>query len=383
MKPLETRASDERVSAVLAALLNLQVRPTRTAAPVATASDTALPVMKVVFSGPTLVKPLELTLHPSSDPAAEVQVETSDREGVFLAKPKVNDFWKLQPNHLRDQHLVRIPVEALTALRIRSSTYAEVVLDKQGDTWMLSRFGKQEPANQERVKRVLDGLNAAQVRDFVSDAAADLKPFGLHQPFLTIEWQAAGATAALQFGQAADGTVTARRTDEPFIYRVNSSILGAIPPDSVRWRGTKIVNSSIFAVRRIIIAEGDRPSITLNHDPDDASFTANTAGRDITAQLDKARANRLLQMLVNFEAVDWSSDRSLALVALRNPTLTVQLLLSDPGNPNATVKPITLSFAPTQPGMDTALYHGRLDMEPDTFLINRDLYHELVAPLVK
>ena len=92
VKPLETRASDERVSAVLAALLNLQVRSTRTAAPVATAGDPALAVMKIVFSGPAMAKPLELTLHPSSDPAAEVQVETSDREGVFLAKPKVNDF---------------------------------------------------------------------------------------------------------------------------------------------------------------------------------------------------------------------------------------------------------------------------------------------------
>jgi hypothetical protein len=33
--------------------------------------------------------------------------------------------------------------------------------------------------------------------------------------------------------------------------------------------------------------------------------------------------------------------------------------------------------------MDTALYNGRKDQDPDTFFISRDIYHELTAPVVK
>lgn len=381
-KPIQTRASNERVDAIVAAFLNLKVRPARGATPVAVAGSD-LPVLKVRFACESIAKPVEITLHPNVDPAAEVQVQAANREGVFLAPAKVNDFWKLQPNHLRDQFFVRILAEQTTALRIRTATNPEVILDRKGDTWMLTRFGKIEPANQDRIRKLFDALNAAQVRDFLSDAAANLEPFGLHQPFLSIEWQAAGKTTVLQFGQGADGVIAARVTDEPFIYRVSASLFNSVPPDSIRWRGTKLVNTSIFAARRIIVAEGDKPALTLVHDPDDTSWSASIAGRDVTPVLDKARANQLLQKLVDFQVSDWSSDRTAAIIALKNPSLTVQLLLVEPGNRAAEPKPVTLTFAPTQPGMDTAIYHGRKDQEPDTFLISRDLYHELTMPLVR
>jgi hypothetical protein len=44
---------------------------------------------------------------------------------------------------------------------------------------------------------------------------------------------------------------------------------------------------------------------------------------------------------------------------------------------------VTLTFAPLQPGMDTGIYHGRKDQDPDTFFISRDIYRELTAPVVK
>ena len=382
VKPIQTRGSDDRVNAVITAFLNLKVKPARITTPAPTAGP-ELPVMTVTLEGPSLARPVVLTFHPNADPTGEVQTEASNREGVFLASAKVNDFWKLQPNHLRDQNLVAIPKDQISSLRIRSQAHAEVVLDKQGENWMLKRFGTVEPANQERVTKLIDSLNTAQVRDFLSDAGTNLETWGLHQPFLSIEWGQEGTTKVLEFGQGAEGVLTARVTDEPFIYRVGTSLLSSIPPDSLRWRGTKILNESIFAARRIIVAEGDRPALTLFHNPDDTSWTGSFAGRDVTSQIDKAKANQLLQKLVEFQVSDWNSDRSSALQALKNPTLTVQLLLKPPGSPDAVNRAVTLTFAPLQPGMDTALYHGRKDQDPDTFLISRDLYHELIKPVVK
>lgn len=383
-KPIKTRASDERVKAIISALVNLKIKPTKIMVPAPTAGAD-LPVMQVSLSGKNLAEPLVLTLHPNADPSAEVQVQASNREGVFLASAKVGDFWKLQPNHLRDQNLVAVPKDQVTSVRIRSLANAEVVLDKQGDTWMLKRFGQVEPANQDRITKLFEALNSSQVREFLSDSATatNLDTWGLHQPLLSIEWQAGGKSCVLQFGQGTSGILTARIADEPFVYRVNTALLNSVPPDSLRWRSTRVISASMFAARRIVLTEGDKPAVSLFYNPDDATWKASIASRDVTAQLDKARANQLLQKLVDFQASDWSSDRGGALVALKNPSLTIQLLLSAPGADPSAGKPTMLTFAPLQPGMDTALYHGRKNEDPDTFLITRDLYRELINTVVK
>lgn len=384
VRPIQTSAADARVTALINGFLTLKLKPSKAAAsPTIAGSD--LPDMQVIFEGENLAKPLSLTLHPIPGTTGEVLVRADHREGAFLAVAKAA--WKLQPGDLRNQNIVRIPKDQATALRLRSLAHGDIVLDKKGDTWMLTRFGKVESANQERVAKLLDTLNATPVAEFLSDSGNNLESWGLDKPFLTIEWQAAGKTSALEFGQAS-GIFTARVRDEPFIYRPKTiqngfDMFSAIPPDSLRWRTTKIVNVSIFAVHRIIVAEGDKPALTLLHNPDDASWSATIAGRDVTSQLDKERANQLLQKLAEFQASDWNSNHREALDALEKPSLTVQLLLGDPLHPKAELQPLSLAFAPFQPGANSEYYHGRKDQETDTFVISRDAYRELVAPVVK
>jgi hypothetical protein len=382
VKPIQTRASEDALKAVVITLATMKVKPSRNATPTPGPGADAQPTV-ITFENEGAPKPTVIKLHSNADPSGEAQVQASHRDGVFLAPAEFNAL-KFEPNALRDQHLVSIPKDQVTALRITTLNSPEVVLDKQGDVWFLKRFGgKGELANQERVSRLFATLNSAQVREFLSDAAASLDPYGLHQPFLSIEWRIGDKKTALQFGQGTDGILTARVTDEPFIYRARTELLNAIPTDSLRWKSTKIVNASIFAAQRIVVAEGDRPPIALVHNPADSSWTASVAGRDVTAQIDHTRANQLLQKLVNFEAADWNSSRGEALAALKNPSLTIRLVLANPLDPAAQPKPVTLSFAPLQPGMDTSVYHGRKDEEPDTFIITRDLYHDLITPVVR
>ncbi len=386
LKPIRTRASAGRVEAVLRAFLNLKVKPAKVASP-ATTPGPELPVMTVSFDCAGRKKPLALTLHPSHDPSSEVRVQSDGRNGVFLAPPKAADFWRLQPNDLRDQNLVRIPGDQVAALRIHSPAHTDVVLNKEGNTWMLTRFGKKEPANQERVTRLINTLNATPVAEFLSDTGGNLDSWGLEKPFLSIEWQAGGKTSTLDFGQSAKSFFTARLRDEPFVYRPKTiqggfDLFTAIPPDSLRWRSTKIVNVSVLSVRRLIVVEGDKPPLMLVHNPN-ATWQGTIAGHDVTPQVDTARANQLLQKLAELQASDWNSDRTAAIAALQNPSLTVQLLIADRLNPDAAPSPVVLTFAPLQPGMDTAIYHGRRDDNPDTFFISKELYHELTAQVLK
>jgi len=42
------------------------------------------------------------------------------------------------------------------------------------------------------VAKVFDALNEHRVKEFVSDSAANLQPFGLDKPFLTVAWNEVG-----------------------------------------------------------------------------------------------------------------------------------------------------------------------------------------------
>jgi hypothetical protein len=385
VKPIQARASDERVSSVIQALLKMQVKPVRAKLPTPPADPgQVLPVMKVTFStGVNSQPPVELTFQPPSTAGAEVVAEVSDRSGTFLAPAKLADFWKLQPNHLRDQRLAQIPADRVSTIRLHGPGFPDVKLARSGELWTLNRFGNEEPANQARIQRLIEGINTAQILDFVSDAAPNLELYGLHQPFLTLEWTVDGKTSALQFGQGAE-QVCAKYADEPSIFRVNPLMLPAIlPPEMVKWRSTRVIDASIFAIRRIIITEGDKPTLTLHYNPDEGSWKAEYAGADVTGKLDAAGANTLLKQLASFDVSDWSSDRTAAIEALKNPTLTVQVLISPFGQPDVAPEVKTLTFAPSSPGMATAVYHGRLNDDPDTFLISRDLYQQLARTLVK
>ncbi len=383
VKPLQTRASNERLNAVLAALLHLEAKPMAKGSDVATAGTTVLPGMKVSIEAEGLDKPVEVVLTATADPAAEIQATASDRPGTFLLPPKAGNIWKLQPNDLRDARLARMPGEELATIRIKSIANPEIILNKQGETWMLTRFGNAEPANPDRVLRFINEMNAALVREFSADVANNLEPFGLQQPFLEVEWRVKEKSTLLKFGQGKDNGVFCQYDHEPFIYRINPLLLGALPTDSLKWAGLNILSVSTLTVKRIILTEGATPPVNLLYDAELATWSGELAGKDITAQIDRSKANSLLNRLSNFSAETWVTDRTAGYEALKNPSLSIQILVTDPLRPDDAPRPRLLSFAPTTPGRLTASFYGRLDDNPDLFLISRDSYRELVMSVMK
>ncbi|HSJ04377.1 MAG: DUF4340 domain-containing protein [Verrucomicrobium sp.] len=386
VKPLQTPASDERVNAVLAAVLNLQVQVNNQPDSAPKGTDPSLPPMTVTVEAEGQTEPTILTLLPV-EPGQPVPAQASSRPGRFLAPAKLSDFWKLQPNHLRDQQLARIAVNQVTSVRLRSLALPEVVLDLEGGGWTLKRFGKKELGNQERIQALLDGLNGTTVKSFVADnASGNLEPYGLDRPFLEIQWTAGDKTEVLQFGQGSQGgVVSAKYKDEPSIFQVNPFMLSIAPPEMLKWRSGRVVTANLFAVRRIIVAEGSNPALTLNYASVNDSWTGELAGQDITSKLNTAQANQLLNLMVNFDAVEWSTNRTASIEALKNPSLTLQLLLGNPADASAAPEPVAMSFAPATlaNGQKPILYYGRLNNEPDTFLISRETYEILTTPILK
>jgi hypothetical protein len=244
-------------------------------------------------------------------------------------------------------------------------------LRNEGGSWYLQRHGKWDPANGERVSRCLNVLNSYEILQFAADSAADLAPFGLDDPFETVTWTPQREKPVkLMFGHNPENTqFFAKYDSEPFIYRIDASLLPSLPTDGIKWKGLGALRFTTFALRRITMAQGAYAPTVLDYNPVTAEWKASRGGRDITPELDRVKADQLASSLARFTVQDWAADRSDALQALKTPFLTIQVVLGEPGRLDGPVREIEILFSPTQPNATTAFYFGQIKNDPDIFYI--------------
>lgn len=394
-KPLSTRGSKEKIGELLSTLLNLEIKD---AVEVTTGAATAIEggTATAAING----QPLKITLTAQQDETTiqteititkpqpdslETKATVSHRRPIFTVLSKsLADLWS-QPNDLRDRMLARIETEAVAAVRIDSQVFAPVLLEKKQESWFLRRHNKLEPANGDRVARLFEALNSHPIRSYASDSAANLAGYGLDKPFLTLTFSSTdGRAMKLFFGANAERTeFFAKYEAEPSVYQIDASLLPSIPQDGIKWKGLGAMRFTQFALRKISLAMGTQPPVELSYDPTTAQWTGARAGRDITAMIDRVKADRLAGSLAKFNVQDWSADATNAIQALKTPALRVVVTLGEPGTNTGPTRDIEMNFSPTQPDMDTALYFGQVDKGPDVFYVTRSALLELLAPVFK
>jgi len=388
VKPLNARAGEDEVNSMLRDILKLEARPATQDTKASDPATAALPAMRVSLEVQGESAPVELALQPAATGSAEIQATLSNRPGVFSLPARVAQIWQLQPNELRDTQLAHMNPATVDSISIRSLINPELSFKKEGDTWMLKRFGRLEPANQARIRELLDQMNAALIHEFTTDAPTSLEPFGLAVPFLELQWSNAKdeSPTVLTFGQVGEDksfAVYAKYKDEPFVYKIGPLLITKIPTAIQKWQSLTALAFSTMLAHRVVIAEGANPPVSLVYDQNTARWTGTLAGRDITSRIDRDRANALLDKLANFNVDTWVIDRTPGYEALKNPSLTVQMLLTDRSNLNGPPKPRTLTFAPTTGTASTAVsFYGRLDESPDLFLITRPTYLMLTGSVL-
>ena len=384
VKPLSSRASKEKAGELLSTLLNLEITEVLEAGAAAEPTEAPGTQLRLTVTDADGTAH-ELVLSKPAKDATETRATSSHRKPVFVVRSKsLQELWS-QPNDLRDRMLARIDEDRATSIRIESLLFPEIVLEKRADSWFLSRNDRQVAANGERILRFFEALNTHAIAEFTSDSAANLGPYGLDKPFLKVAWQEAGAQPQqLLFGKNAEGSeFFAKYEGEPSVYRIEASLLPSIPQDAIKWKGLGALRFSQFALRSIRITAGTAPPILLKYDPTTAQWSGERAGRDITPLIDRVKADLLAGRLAKFNVQDWSADASAAIHALQTPALEVAVTLGEPGRNDGPTRETKLIFAPTQEGMDTALYFGRVDAGPDVFYVARTSLLQLLAPVFK
>lgn len=394
VKPLSTRGSKERIGELLSTLLNLTIKEAAEPANGAAKADAApapatlaAEEMKISITVKGLAKAFDLTLtKPAKPDATETTARASYRKPVYtIVSQSLSQLWG-EPNQLRDRMLARIDKEVVSTIDITSALHPAIHLEVKNDSWFTTRGTRLAPANGDRISRFFDALNNFQVLEFTADSASNLTPYGLDNPFLTVAWVEAGAKPAkLHFGSNAESTdFFAKYDHEPSVYRVDASILPSIPQEPIKWKGLGVLRFTQFALRQISLAAGTAPPTVLKYDPTTAQWTGNRAGQDITPMIDRVKADKLAGSLAKLNVQDWVGDTTTAITALQNPALRVIVTLGEPGTNSGPTRDLVLSFTPTQSdNMNSALYYGQLQGDPDLFYIARTTLLEILAPVFK
>ncbi len=392
VKPLSTRASNERVGELLATLLNLTIKDAADPAsavktPAVGVSNTGLDdqELKVSIMVKGFSAPFEITLDKPTAQATETRAQASYRKPLYTITAKsFADLWS-QPNDLRDRKLARIDKEIVTMVDITSALHPAIHLEKKNQSWFLKRHNRLEPANGDRIFKFFEALNNFNILEYTADSASNLSLYGLDTPFMTTSWDDAGAKPVkMLFGTNKESTeFFAKYESEPSIYRIDATILPSVPQEAIKWKGLGAVRFTQFSLRQISLAAGTAPPVVLKYDPMTAQWTGERAGQNITAQIDRVKADRLAGELAKFNVQDWAGDVTNAISALQNPALRVVVTLGEPGTNIGPTRDITLNFAPTQEGMDTTLYFGQVQGDADVFYIARSSLLRLLAPVFK
>jgi hypothetical protein len=299
-------------------------------------------------------------------------------------------------DRFRDTKLAAIESRNLSTVILKDAASGETPLYLFRNTWHLAHQGLVYEASRERVQSLVDVFNGAIVLQWF-DQPAPLADYGLDAPLLEIVFgtavhsdrarpaaPTAADSAVLRIGEK-QKRFYAQWVGSPTVMRFDGSILGSVPREWIRYKSTRILAFAPLSIRTLAVSEEPAPPVecTYNHSTG-GKWTAARQGTDVTEFLDVQTLERLVNRLSEFEAHDWASDPAQGLAALRQPVLSIELAIEQFDESTGAPKPATvkLSLAPTTPGQRTALYYGRLNDEPNVFIVRSPLVEEISAPIL-
>lgn len=171
------------------------------------------------------------------------------RDSIYRLPKETLDLLAIQPDALRDRHLIALNPDIVDKIRIRSPQ-GEIALLRTASGWDVQRDGQRVPANEDVVHVLWSALSETEANHFAPVADAALADLGLEPPVCSVELLSvlsentpesrAGEQllAGLTFGKPQDGQVPVRLSDSPEIATVPATILEAIPLEPKAWNAS-------------------------------------------------------------------------------------------------------------------------------------------------
>ena len=338
-----------------------------------------------------------LEIHPP-EPAesGDVLATVSDRpETVFELplKPRPNAIsladLPLAVNDLRDVSLTNLNVKSLRGVLIQPATGTDILITRTPpQPWMTTIAGQSQEANEERLFALLKAVTEGRASGFVTDAATDFTPWGLHKPFLKLRFLGQDSQGIqLDFGLDGKGGYFVNRTGTPTVMRVDQGLVSSIPVKPYEWRHARLWSIDRVNLMALSLKTASQTPLMLRYDfskPD--PWTATRGNQSLTASLNPARADYMLDALEGLKVTRWlSPDDNSANKALLDPSLTLQVVEKGTNELGDFTGLITrdVVLAPATTGPNPGFYYGRLVSDTHPFMLDRDTYGRLATDLLE
>ena len=402
-KPLNARASDQKVNDLVSQLTNMTVG-TFVADDKADAATYGLadPRGMVTLYTPKDPKGTELIIgtpkpaaapdknNPAASavpvvPAADgsVYLRMPSRQSIYTVAKGVEDFLNLKPNDLRDRQLVRLNPDTVDRIKITPANGAPFTLGRKEKQWSLLGPPADQPANPAEADKLMQSLSQATVSAFVADSASDLAKYGLDKPQLKVGFSSFASEntaesnagekplATVSFGKVDEPNVYARVEEEPFILSVPRSVMDAVPTDRSQWQPLNIFQGDADKIGSISISTQGQPEVSLTRK--DKGLWTLAKG---TGPLDESRAQSVANTLARLHATRWIGGTLPPESGLEPAPAFATLRFETPGDAKNSGVVFLGHTGPENMG------YARVEGRPGTFLVSRPDYDTLLQPLV-
>ncbi len=394
VKPLDLPTDAKAIKTLLEGIFELQaIKVSDRAAITLPASDNAIKTSQIALTPFGSESETILDIFPPESPESrDVKAIVSDRPDTVFDLPlkpepgltSIADL-PLAVNELRDPTLTHLNIQSLRAISIQPATGREILISRNPpQPWMATVDGQTFEAHEGNIFSLLKAVTTHRATDFVSDAATDFTPWGLHRPFLTLRFLGQDNKAfELRFGLDSTGSYFVNRLGTPTVIRVDSSLIQAIAVRPYEWRHARLWSLDRYHLKHIIHQKaGDAPLI-LKYTFNPEAWTAEREGKDLSPTLNSQRANFMLSNLEGLNVKRWlATDDEGAFTALATPSLTLSVFEKtvDADDNDTGVSIRTLTLAPSSSD-NPGFYYGRLNTESHPFLLDAPTYQKIAVDL--
>ena len=259
---------------------------------------------------------------------------------------------QLGVNDLRAKTMTHLNGPQLKTIIIRPEAKSPIMLQRTPKTtWRVLRRTGWKEANQEAIIDLMTAVTRDKVQKFVTDAATELAPYGLDQPFLQIAFISfENQSMRLAFGRDTDAqNLYAHIVGKPNIWQISPETFAKIAQNSWQWKTSHVWHVPQIDVTNITIEKKGQPSSELNYNHFTGLWTATQNGKTASASLNPNRADKFLGYLNSLTTQRWLGPlHNQAMQSLANPDITIKLTMRRFDNEGNDLSPMTKTLRVSQ-----------------------------------
>jgi predicted aspartyl protease len=263
-KPIETRADTNAVEALVGALTSARIDRKLEKPGPAAEYGLAKPRLRVRVK--SAKREVTLLIGAKDFTGSQVYVQAQGDPSVYLT----SDYFFTASNKdlkaLRNRKALVFDRDRVQSMEIQRPKEL-IRLKRSGERWMLESPIR-DRADDSAVSGLLSALEFAEAREFVTERADDLKPYGLDKPEVTVRIREEGQDAwrTLEFGKKKGDIYYARDTGRSPIFTVNYDIFDKVSQPLWAFRDKALVDVAQDRISRISFKRADQEIVVRRQD---------------------------------------------------------------------------------------------------------------------